>query len=159
MKNIIGLDVGRGSAVLCCLSQFPINMQQHYKQLRRDKKFYKINCSGAGVEKLLSFQPTAIVLEPSGYWYSHFWVAVAKANDIKIHWIGHTDLAGQRKHYGFTNKRDEEDALCLAACYFDPHFINEDGSKRFIPYYGDEIIANLRELFHKKNNCKSSGLT
>ena len=131
MNRIVGLDVGRGSAVLCCLDEFPDNIQQHYKKLRKQKKFTKVDCTRAGVEKLLSLRPTGIVLEPSGHWYSHIWVSVAKANDIPIYWIGHTDLAGQRKHYGFTNKRDEEDALCLAACYFDRQFIDINGNKRF----------------------------
>ncbi|MEM7593714.1 MAG: transposase [Cyanobacteria bacterium P01_A01_bin.83] len=154
MINIVGLDVGRGSAVLCCLHEFSVNIQQHYKKLRRDKKFYKIDCDRAGVEKLLSFQPTAIVLEPSGHWYSHFWVAIAKKHNIEICWVGHTDLAGQRKNYGFTNKRDEEDALCLAACYFNPQFIDIHGNRRFLRYYSDEIIASLRELFHEKEQLQ-----
>jgi hypothetical protein len=133
-NRIIGLDVGRGSAVLCCLTQFPDNIQQHYKTLRKDKKFYKVDCSTKGADKLLSLNPTGIVLEPSGHWYSHFWVILAQKHDIDVYWVGHTDLAGQRNHYGFTNKRDEEDSLCLAACFFDPQFIDIHGQKRFIKY-------------------------
>ena len=154
MKRIVGLDVGRGSTVLCCLDEFPSNIQQHYKLLRKEKKFYKVDCSRAGVDKLLSLEPSVIVLEPSGYWYSSFWVAIAKKHDIKICWVGHTDLAGQRSHFGFTNKRDEEDALCLAASYFDPQFVNEDGTKRFIRYYQSEAIADLRETFHAKEQLQ-----
>ena len=154
MKRIVGLDVGRGSAVLCCLDKFPHNIQKHYKLLRAAKKFYTVNCSRAGADKLLSLKPQAIILEPTVHGYSHFWVAIARQHNIKIYWVGHTDLAGQRKHYGFTNKRDEEDALCLAACYFDPQFINEDGTSRFIKYYSNETITNLRELFHEKEQLQ-----
>lgn len=154
MNRIVGLDVGRGSAVLCCLDKFPDNIQGHYKKLRNEQKFYKVNCSAAGVEKLLSLKPTGIVIEPSGHWYSHFWVTVAKANNIAIYWVGHTDLAGQRAHYGFTNKRDEEDALSLAACYFDREFVDIQGQKRFLKYYQDEVIARLRELFHEKEQLQ-----
>ncbi|MDJ0595979.1 MAG: transposase [Pleurocapsa sp. MO_226.B13] len=154
MTNIIGLDVGRGSAVLCCLSELPNNIQQHYRKLRNESKFYQIDCDRAGVEQLLSLQPDGIVLEPSGHWYSHFWVTVAKAKGIPIYWVGHTDLKGQRSHFGFTNKRDEEDALCLAACYFDSSFIDIHGRKRFLNYYQDELISRVRELFHEKEQLQ-----
>ena len=152
--KIIGLDVGQGSAVLCCLSEFPANIQQHYRSLKREKKFYKVNCNRAGVDKLLSLQPQGIVLEPSGHWYSHFWVTVAKRQSIPIYWVSHTDLYGARKNYGFTNKRDEEDALCLAATFFDDKFIDSQGKKRYLRYYYDEIITNLRELFLAKEQLQ-----
>ena len=68
----------------------------------------------------------------------------------------------QRGSYGFTNKRDEEDALCLAACYFDDRFIDEVGNKRWLNYYygQDEIIARIRELFLQKEQLQKlrSGL-
>lgn len=154
MTNIIGLDVGRGSAVLCCLSEFPSNILQHFKLLQNQGKFYQVDCSRAGVDKLLSLKPDGIVLEPSGHWYSHFWVTVAKRHGIKIYWIGHTALKGQRTHYGFTNKRDTEDALCLAASYFDTEFVDIHGRKRFLNYYQDELIVRLRELFHEKEQLQ-----
>jgi hypothetical protein len=68
------------------------------------------------VDKLLSFAPSAIVLEPTGSWYSEFWARVAKQNNIDVCWVGHSELAARRKGYGFTNKRDDEDAYCLALC-------------------------------------------
>ena len=160
--RIVGLDVGRGSAVLCCLDKFPSNIQQHYKKLRRSSKFIAVNCDEAGVDKLLSIKPDGIVLEPTGHWYSHFWVTVAKQNNIDIFWIGHTDLDKQRGSYGFTNKRDEEDALCLAASYFDDRFIDESGKQRFLDYYygNDAIITNIRETFLAKEQLQKlrSGL-
>jgi len=154
MNRIIGLDVGRGSAVLCCLSEFPENIQQHYKKLRNAKEFYKVDCSRAGIDKLLSLKPTGIVLEPTGHWYSEFWVTVANKNNIPIYWIGHTDLSGQRAHYGFPNKRDEEDALCLCACYFDPQFVNIHGQKRFINLNHDPTITRIRGLFNQKEQLQ-----
>lgn len=152
--RIIGLDVGRGSAVLCCLESFPANIQQHYRQLRKEKKFYKVKCDRSGVDKLLSLQPSGIVLEPSGHWYSQFWVTVAKHHQISIYWVSHTDLYCARGNYGFTNKRDEEDALCLAATYFDILFIDPQGKKRYLKYYQNELIVNLRELFLAKEQLQ-----
>lgn len=160
MNRIVGLDVGRNSAVLCCLDQFPKNIQQHYKQLKKERKFYKVSCNRAGIDKLLSFEPTGIVLEPTGYWYSQFWVIVAQHHGIKIYWIGHNDLDKQRGSYGFTNKRDEEDALCLACCYFDDRFINIHGQKRFLTLTNSDAITRVRELFNQKEQLQKirSGL-
>ena len=150
--RIIGLDIGRASAVACCLDSFPVNIQQHYKKLKRNKEFYKLTTNSAGLKNFLELKPDAIILEPSGHWYSHFWVSVATKNNIQIFWVGHSDLDKQRGSYGFTNKRDEEDALCLAATYFDDRFINEQGNKRFLPYYygQDEAITKIREVFLEK---------
>lgn len=160
--KIIGLDVGRGSAVLCCLKEFPNNILTHYKYLKREKLFFKVSSDRTGVDLLLSLNPDGIVLEPTGHWYSNFWRKVAKNNGIKLYWIGHTDLDKQRGSYGFVNKRDSEDALCLAASYFDNRFIHSDGSKRFLNYYyhHDETITNLRELFLEKEQLQKlrSGL-
>ena len=154
--RIIGIDVGRGSAVLCCLDRFPTNIQQHYKKLRQEKRFHQVKCNQAGVEKLLFLEPNGIVLEPTGFWYSQFWVAVAQKYAIAIYWIGHTDLDKQRGSYGFPNKRDEEDALCLAASYFDDRFIDSNGNKRFLKYYygEDTIISRVRERFLEKEQLQ-----
>jgi hypothetical protein len=159
-NRIIGLDVGRGSAVLCCLHEFPTNIQKHYRELKNTKQFYKIDCSRVGVDKLLSLKPTGIVLEPTGHWYSQFWVTVADKHSIPIYWIGHNDLDKQRGSYGFTNKRDEEDALCLAASYFDDRFIDIHGQKRFLALIHNQAITRVRELFHEKEQLQKlrSGL-
>ena len=154
--KILGLDIGRGSAVACCLDSFPANIQQYYKKLKRNKEFYKLTTNRAGLEKFLELKPDAIILEPSGHWYSHFWVNIAQRNNIDIYWVGHADLKGLRKSYGFTNKRDEEDALCLAATYFDNRFIDEHDNKRFLKYYyaQNEAITKLREVFLKKRAAR-----
>lgn len=153
-NRILGIDVGRNSAVLCCLDKFPDNVEQHFKQLRKEKKFYKVKCDRAGVDKLLSLNPTAIVLEPTGHWYSQFWVTVAHVHGINIHWIGHNDLDTRRKSYGFTNKRDEEDALSLACCYFDSNFQDIHGKKRFLNLTHNQAITRIRELFNQKEQLQ-----
>jgi len=153
-NRIIGLDVGRNSAVFCCLESFPDNVEQHFKQLRKEKKIYRVKCDRAGVEKLLSLNPTAIVLEPTGHWYSQLWVRVAEVHGIDIHWIGHNDLDIRRRSYGFTNKRDDEDALSLACCYFDPHFTNIHGQKPFLKLTHNQTITRIRELFNEKEQLQ-----
>lgn len=152
--RIVGLDVGRGSAVLCCLTEFPANIQKHYQKLKNTKQFYKVTCSSSGVEKLLSLEPTGIVLEPTGHWYSEFWVAVAQKYGINIYWIGHNDLDNRRASYGFPNKRDDEDALSLAATYFDPTFIDYHGQKRYLKLTANQDITRIRELFNAKEQLQ-----
>ncbi len=148
--RIIGLDIGRGVAVACLLDSFPTNIQAYYKQLKKNKQFYKLTTDTSGARLFLSLKPNGIVLEPTGSWYSQFWVTLAKQQDIEIYWVGHSDLDKQRGSYGFTNKRDEEDALCLAATYFDDRFIHESGKKRFIPYSENDLIVKIREIFLEK---------
>ena len=59
-----------------------------------------------------------------------------------------------RGEYGSKNKRDSEDALSLAATYFDKSFITEDGSRRYLNYYQNELTTNLRELFLAKEQLQ-----
>jgi hypothetical protein len=142
---VLGLDVGRAVAVCAALNYFPVNPQQYFRQHRRE--FFKIRADRDGVEKLLSFAPDAIVLEPTGSWYSSFWGLVAKQNDIKVFWIAHTQLAHQRGAYGFVNKRDDEDAFCLALTYFDPNFVDIHGQKRYLKTYDNESIEAIRKTW------------
>jgi hypothetical protein len=44
---------------------------------------------------------------------------------------------------------DEEDALSLAMCYFEPKFVNERGEKRFLDWYDCDRMMNIRSLFHE----------
>jgi hypothetical protein len=145
-NRIIGLDVGVATAIVIVLDSFPDNPKQYFSKHRRD--FVRLKTNTEGLQKLLALKPTGIVLEPTGSWYSAFWVKAASNYNIPVYWVGHSDLASQRGSYGFTNKRDEEDALCLALCYFDPKFINEKGDKRFLDFGCDRIL-NIRSLFHQ----------
>ena len=140
--KIAGLDIGRGTACIAVLESFPQNIQKYFKEHKRD--FIKLKATKEGLEKFLSYGLEAIILEPTGSWYSSFWIEAAKTFNIEVYLVGHADLAGQRKSYGFTNKRDEEDALCLAACYFDERFINQHGHKRWLTQDLSETLSKLR---------------
>jgi hypothetical protein len=146
-NRIIGLDVGATTAIAIAMESFPDNPKQYFSKHRRD--FVRIKTNVEGMSKLLALKPTGIVLEPTGSWYSAFWEKLAKLHHIPIYWVGHGDLAAQRGSYGFLNKRDDEDALCLALCYFDPKFINERGEKRFLVWYECDRVINLRSQFHE----------
>jgi len=143
LNTVVGLDVGKSSAVAAALNCFPDNPQLYFNRHRRD--FVRLNCDRAGAEKLLSLNPKAIVLEPTGNWYSGFWVAIANRYLIELCWVGHADLASRRHAYGFGNKRDDEDAYCLALCYFDPLFTTIHGQKRFLSF--DNRVEPLKDAY------------
>lgn len=140
--KIAGLDIGQGTACIAVLETFPVNIQKHFKLHRKD--FIKLSANKEGLEKFLSYNLDGIVLEPTGGWYSSYWIEVAKRFEIPYYLVGHADLAGQRKSYGFTNKRDEEDALCLGATFFDERFIDCHGEKRWLKRSSFETLSKIR---------------
>jgi hypothetical protein len=140
MIKVLGLDIGRNQAVGCLLSNFPDNITQWFKRNKRSC-IYKFNADPEGIKQLLDLQPDVIILEPTGFWYSQLWVKIAKLNNIEIKWVGHLSLASKRRGYGFSSKRDEEDALCLAACYFDSSF------NQYINYQQYQKIDDIRLKF------------
>ncbi len=145
VMNIIGLDVGRGSAVAFALDFYPANAKQYFTRNRQN--ILRLSSDEKSVNKLLLIAPSAIVLEPTGSWYSAFWAKVAQYHNITLCWVGHSDLAAKRKSYGFLNKRDDEDAFCLAMTYFDPTFIDTHGRKRFLSWYDCDRINEIRNNF------------
>jgi hypothetical protein len=146
-NRIIGLDVGATTAIAIVMACFPDNPKQYFSKHRRD--FVRLKTNVEGMNKLLALKPTGLVLEPTGTWYSAFWEKLAKLHHIPVYWVGHGDLAAQRGSYGFLNKRDDEDALCLALCYFDSRFINKQGERRFLDCYDCDRVINLRSLFYE----------
>lgn len=144
--RVVGLDIGRAKAVAAALEGFPSNPQRYFSQHRRN--FLCLDANKEGAEKLLLLAPDALILEPTGNWYSAFWRHLADANNIKVLWVGHKDLAYQRGHYGFRNKRDDEDAFCLSLTYFDERFIDRSGRPRFLSFdFG--AIEQVRRRFYE----------
>ncbi len=142
---IVGLDIGKhGHAVACPLSIMPENILKYHDD--PSSGFFKLTPSKQSIQLLLLWNPTGIVMEPTGGWYSAFWHRVAEVQNIPVYWMGHADLKGQRAHFGFPNKYDKNDALCLAASYFDPQFIDRHGNKRFLKGYRIKEIQAVREL-------------
>lgn len=144
--RIIGLDIGRATVVAAALDCFPANPRAYFNQHR--KSFVRLSSDRAGAEKLLSYQPDGVVMEPSGVWYSEFWRVLAQVHNIPVYWVGHADLAAQRGSYGFRNKRDDEDAYCLALTFFDPRFVDAHGRPRFLQFDAG-TIAQIRECYFR----------
>jgi len=146
MNRILGLDIGRSFAIGVVLEEHPENLKAWYKENK--EQFWKLEPNREGAEKFLELNPTEIVLEPTGYWYSSFWYRLAKANNIKVNWCGHRDAHRMRGVHGFPNKNDYTDALVLAASYFNTHLVDEHGRKRYLTHYLPEEITRVRELFY-----------
>lgn len=112
MINVVGIDIGRNGFVAVALSSFVSNPLQWFAAHHSEIVWLGVNQEGLDVLKLLN--PAALVMEPTGVWYSAFLKEWAASKGIPVYWVGHADLAAQRASYGFQNKRDDEDALSLA---------------------------------------------
>lgn len=133
MTKILGIDIGAKFVVAFCLEELPVGISypDFYKRnaklaiskIRMDnsKEESNINIKDA-IELLTEIKPDAIVMEPTGVWYSRLWARIADRLGIEVKWIGHGDLAHNRGAYGFRDKDDRTDAFCLAVSYFDPIF-------------------------------------
>jgi uncharacterized protein involved in tolerance to divalent cations len=133
MTKVLGIDVGAKFVLAFCLSELPVGMSypDYYKRnvklsvskirLDNTKEGSSVNLKDA-IDLLMDLKPDAIVMEPTGVWYSRLWSKMAEQLDIEVKWIGHGDLAGLRNGYGFKDKDDRHDSFCLAVSYFDPIF-------------------------------------
>lgn len=144
--NIIGLDVGRNNVTACAVDEFPISPLKKFNELKKDKKIIRCFADKQGVERFLELKPDAVIMEPTGVWYSNFWKRLCNHHNIPIYWIGHSQLSAKRSSYGFKNKSDDEDAYCLALTYFDTQFVDYHGNKRYLTF-ADGEITNIRNLF------------
>jgi uncharacterized protein involved in tolerance to divalent cations len=137
MTKVLGIDVGASFVVAFCLSELPVGISypEFYKRnaksciskIRIDnKKEGKSIKLQDAIELLKEIQPDAIVMEPTGVWYSKLWWKIAVDLGIEVKWIGHGDLAFNRGAYGFKDKDDRTDAYCLALSYFHPDFNNRN---------------------------------
>jgi hypothetical protein len=138
MTKVLGIDIGANFVMAFCLSELPVGISypKFYKQnakscltkIRMDnkKEGTSIKIEDA-VMALKDIKPDAIVMEPTGVWYSKIWAKIAAHLGIEVNWIGHGDLAFNRGAYGFKDKDDRTDAFCLALSYFHPDFNSRNG--------------------------------
>lgn len=157
-KKILGLDISRNFAVGWLLTDMPPAPKNYFDSLpkkvyHRQKKRYSYSAQSvfltndsAGLKLFQALAPDVIVLEPTGYHYSHYWVMAAKKLGCAIRWVSHQALAKHRAHYGFKNKNDDIDALCLALTYLDPSLPDN----RFMTHYDCDIAAKLRLSYFER---------
>ena len=145
-KKVLGLDIGKaGCAVGLVLTELPENLEKYYLSLDKETDFHRFKLDRESVERFLEIKPDAIVLEPTGGWYSAFWARLCERHNIEVNFVSHARLKAQREHFNFTNKTDYEDATVLAACYFDTAFQFYDGKKRFLRDYNPLESRSIRD--------------
>jgi hypothetical protein len=162
MTKVLGIDIGAKFVMAFSLDKLPTGIAykdyyyQHTKRslhkIRLDNKSKKFDGDGIDLQKaidlLKELSPDAIVMEPTGVWYSKLWLNIATHLGIEVKWIGHADLAYQRGHYDFNDKDDETDAFCLALTYFDPVF---NASNRWLTWRTGTIAATNDRFLELKS--------
>jgi hypothetical protein len=157
MTKVLGIDIGAKFVVAFCLESLPVGIsyKDYYKRnakvaifkIRMDNKAEgaSINIKDA-IDLLKEINPDAIVMEPTGVWYSKLWAKLAEHLGIEVKWIGHSDLAYNRGAYGFEDKDDRTDAFCLAVSYFHPDYNNQDKWLRWRTGLISEVNDRVLEL-------------
>jgi hypothetical protein len=68
--NILGIDIGRNSATVCALHEYPEQPLRYFQTHR--KEIIKLKADEDAIAKILELKPLGIVMEPTGIWYSNF---------------------------------------------------------------------------------------
>lgn len=115
--RILGLDAGKSSCVGFVLSELPKSIKQNWEIIRKDETlFFDIKADVHGLKLIQSIKPDAIALEPTGGHYTDIYREIAQYLDIKVFWVGGTEIANFRKSNRMPNKSDKADAYAIA-CY------------------------------------------
>ncbi len=155
-KRVLGLDISRNFAVGFLLEEYdgetaPINLFEKLKK----KNLHRFNNNAEGLALLAELAPKMIILEPTGYWYSQFWVDQAKKLDIEIGWVSHQSVKWHRKHYKFKNKDDASDAFTIAMMYFAKTGYDEHDRPPLLLRYNHDKINEVRDIFYEREQiCK-----
>jgi hypothetical protein len=167
--KVLGLDISRNFAVGFILESKPdlsplvFFQNSPKKTVRRKQKEYLYHSAAIlltndskGIKTFKALSPEVMILEPTGYWYSHFWVTIAEQLGCQIYWMSHQALASHRKHYGFKNKNDDIDAFILALTWFDDLL----PERKYIQNYAYPLINELRlNVYERKRLLKALNRT
>jgi hypothetical protein len=125
MNNlIVGADVCKDRIVCCLLTTKPTDPQEYYLTAN----FQEFPITSKGLNDILSLNPSAIVLEPTGVNYSKFWVVKLAENGVNVYLVDHKKLSHYRTNLDLPTKDDQADSLALACYYFD----YKDTPRRFV---------------------------
>lgn len=149
-KRVLGLDISRNFAVGFLLDSFPTIPPLKFFDVNKKTLCKRLDNTSEGVKLFQDFNPDLVILEPTGYWYSQFWVHQAKLLDIPVFWVSHAEVKYHRLHYGFKSKDDDSDAFTIALMYHDIGAYDELGNPRLIYNYNHESIDRLRETFLRR---------
>ncbi|MGK7898211.1 MAG: transposase [Xenococcus sp. (in: cyanobacteria)] len=150
-KRVLGLDIGRNFAIGFLLTEYdgqtaPINL---FNELKKTN-CHRFDNNNEGVKKLKELEIEMIILEPTGYWYSQFWVDQGKKLGIEIQWVSHQSVKWHRFHYKFKNKDDDSDAFTIAMMFFARTGYDEHDRPPLLLRYDHDTINKIRELFYER---------
>lgn len=112
--KVIGLDVGVSSVVACAMEEMPRSIKRFFDANKR--LITPLNATREGVHTLLKFNPSIVVMEPTGVHYSEFWYKALTSIGVEVRFVGHVQIRNYRKSERLPDKNDKADALALA-CY------------------------------------------
>ncbi|MEQ9480882.1 IS110 family transposase [Coleofasciculus sp. F4-SAH-05] len=150
MQRFVGVDICKDHFVCWTLEFRPQNLKQYWREnfKSRSRKpeddeltFY---VTSAGIDGFLSLRPTAIAMEPTGFYYSEFLARVCAAEGIPVYWVGHAEVNHYRRGHRLPDKNDLADALAMAAYLWENH----DKPEFFLEFFPGPP-RQLRELYLK----------
>lgn len=163
VTRIGGIDISRNWIILCILESFPspsvaqlfegLHTVENWKKRKSQKIneiMYRLEADQAGVDILKELNLDAVIMEPSGLWYSGFWANTCKDLGIEILWVSHQQVKYSRKHYQLKNKDDRSDALAIAALYFDPTCRDKKGNPPLLRNYDHVTLNQVKEFFFQR---------
>lgn len=141
--RVAGIDVCRGSVVVCCLEERPCDPRSFHLSY----SFHTFAANADGIRELLALSIQVAVLEPTGVHYARIWIRILARNGVEIRLVGHDKLKAYRKHLDLPFKNDKADSLALA-CYF---FDYSEQAERFIRIRIPKV-ERIRELILQLNS-------
>ena len=139
-KLVCGADVCKNSIVCCFLSARPQEKLSIY--LKNKSNFHTFKPNKDDVKRFLGFNPSHIVLEPTGTNYAWIWAEICQQNGIEILWVPNNKCGNCRSSIGIRSKTDEADALTLALIPFGEAVIEDP----YITYHHNDGLSQLRNL-------------
>jgi Transposase len=106
---MIGLDIGRNSAVVCAMAERPVDLVDYIRKY----KPIALSASPESIEQLCSMGDI-FALEPTGV-YHRWWVAQLEAKGKQVLLIPGIRVRNHAHENGVTSKGDKEDAAAIAS--------------------------------------------
>lgn len=142
LMGVLGLDICKGMAVGCYLTERPKRLLDYLNS--RDFRPLEFPATREGIEAMLKIPFHTLVLEPTGMHYSRIFAYHSQKAGRRVCWVNHSTIASFREAHQLANKNDDPDALSLAAYWFDN--LDDDGNP-LIRSYVHPQLWELRQLW------------
>lgn len=137
-NTIIGLDIGRGSAVACVMTERPIDLMEFIRKY----KPISLKATPAAIEELLKLG-SFFAMEPTGTDH-RFWQQSLEAAGATVLLCAGSRIRNHARESGITSKGDKEDAATVAS-YTHLH-LGQGNLKAFQSNAGNQVQDFRRGL-------------